>query len=169
MQDFRERTNIPLSVRPYSLVTSSQRNFYSPRSSTVYHHSDHGTQVMSCIAGYYEDRPIGAGPDVEFLLARIEHKWWEPSREEDHWLAAAEWADKLGANLINASLTYVKEEYGFVGAKGPQPLVSKPPRSLRKKVSLSSIQSAMTVVLPIPASGSCGVASGTHCRGSCRC
>lgn len=122
-----QEADVHPSLQPTFLANKviATKNFYSPRASTVYHHSRHGTQVMSCIAGYYEDRQIGAAPDVEFLLARVEHKWWEFSREEDHWLAAAEWADRMGASLINASLTYVRDNYGYVGATGRMPLVSK--------------------------------------------
>jgi len=35
----------------------------------------------------------------------------EPFSEEVHWLAAAEWADKNGADIINSSLGYTKERY----------------------------------------------------------
>lgn len=88
------------------------RDFYGGDSS-VYHHAWHGTEVMSCIAGYYEDRQLGAAPDAEFLLARVEHKWWEPQREEDHWMAAAEWAEKEGADLIHSSLGFLKRGYAY--------------------------------------------------------
>jgi serine protease AprX len=95
------------------------------RDSNVYHHDRHGTEVMSCIAGQYEGRNIGAAPQAEFLLARVEHGWREPAREEDHWLAAAEWADRHGADLINSSLGYTSKRYQYSDMDGKTALVSR--------------------------------------------
>lgn len=91
----------------------------------VYHHDRHGMEVMSCIAGQYQGRNIGAAPQAEFLLARVEHGWLEPAREEDHWLAAAEWADRYGADLINSSLGYTSKRYEYSDMDGNTALVSR--------------------------------------------
>jgi hypothetical protein len=91
----------------------------------VYHHDRHGMEVMSCIAGRYGDRWIGAAPEAEFLLARVEHGWREPAREEDHWLAAVEWADRYGADLINSSLGYTNKRYEYSDMDGNTALVSR--------------------------------------------
>lgn len=93
--------------------------------SAVYHHDRHGMEVMSCIAGRYRDRWLGAAPQAEFLLARVEHGWLEPAREEDHWLAAAEWADRHGADLINSSLGYTNKRYAYADMDGSTTLVSQ--------------------------------------------
>lgn len=76
----------------------------------VYKHHMHGTAVMSCIGGQIEGTPVGAAIDAEFLLARTE-KSGEPFVEEEYWLAAAEWADKNGADIINSSLGYTFHRY----------------------------------------------------------
>lgn len=91
----------------------------------VYHHDDHGTQVLSCVGGIYEGRPMGAAKDAEFLLARTEHEAREKAIEEDHWLAAVEWADKNGADIINSSLTYTSKRYTFSDMDGKKTLVSR--------------------------------------------
>lgn len=99
------------------------RNFYKERQD-VYTHSWHGLGVLGCIAGKYDDRWIGMAPEAEFLLARTEHKLWERTIEEDHWLAAAEWADSMGADIINSSLGYSKE-YSYADMNGRSTRVSQ--------------------------------------------
>jgi len=76
----------------------------------VYTANSHGTSCLSCIAGMYEDTPVGLATGVEFILARTE-KQFEPYREEYAWLAAAEWADKNGADIISSSLGYTANRY----------------------------------------------------------
>ncbi len=78
----------------------------------VYGPGSHGRMVLSCIAGITEEGiPIGLAPEAEFLLARTERSLWEPFSEEENWLAAAEWADKHGARIINSSLGYTYHRY----------------------------------------------------------
>ncbi|MDW3647234.1 MAG: S8 family serine peptidase [Bacteroidia bacterium] len=99
----------------------------------VYHHDDHGTQVLSCIGGIYEGKQLGAAKDAEFLLARTEHKSKEKAIEEDHWLAAAEWADKHGADIINSSLTYTSKRYEYEDMDGKKTLVSRAAKTATDK------------------------------------
>lgn len=77
----------------------------------VYASNSHGTATLSCIAGRYEDIDIGMATGAEFLLARTELATWEPKSEEYYWLAAAEWADRFGANIISSSLGYGLNRY----------------------------------------------------------
>lgn len=100
------------------------RDFYDG-DDHVYHHSHHGTEVMSCISGIYRERNLGCAPGAEFLLARIEHETKEKPIEEDHWIAAAEWADKMGADIINSSITYTDKRYTFEDMTGKTAPVSR--------------------------------------------
>lgn len=76
----------------------------------VYRSSSHGTQVLSCIGGMYNNNPIGLATGAEYLLAITEVNR-EPFSEEINWLAALEWADMKGANIVNSSLGYAKHRY----------------------------------------------------------
>lgn len=78
--------------------------------SNVYYGNGHGTEVWSCIAGKTGDMQIGLATGAEFLLAKTE-KNSEKYSEELNWLAAAEWADKNGADIINSSLGYTGKRY----------------------------------------------------------
>jgi serine protease AprX len=76
----------------------------------VYSYSAHGTMVLSCIAGRINGVNLGMATGAEFLLARTEINR-EPFSEEENWLAAMEWADKNGADIINSSLGYTYHRY----------------------------------------------------------
>ena len=76
----------------------------------VFYGNGHGTEVWSCIAGKLGDIQIGLATGAEFLLAKTE-KSSEKFSEELYWLAAAEWADKNGADIINSSLGYTGKRY----------------------------------------------------------
>src|SRR5688572_10646014 len=67
----------------------------------------HGALVLGTIAGYAPGELIGPAFGATYLLAKTENTTWERHIEEDAWVAAAEWADELGADIISSSLTYL--------------------------------------------------------------
>lgn len=66
----------------------------------------HGAQVLSLLAGYDPGRFFGVAPEAEYLLAKTEEYATEFPVEEDRWVAGLEWADSLGARVVNSSLGY---------------------------------------------------------------
>jgi len=97
---------------------------FARKKEEVYSHNEHGTMVLSCIAGKSNGRNIGLAPDAQFLLARTEVNT-EPFSEEENWLAAVEWADKNGADIINSSLAYTYHRYFTYNMDGQTSLVAK--------------------------------------------
>jgi serine protease AprX len=91
----------------------------------VYGYGAHGTNVLSCIAGMFNDIPLGLATGAEFLLARTEMSIREPFSEEKNWLKAMEWADKNGADVINSSLGYTHHRYFTWDMDGKKSLVAK--------------------------------------------
>jgi serine protease AprX len=67
---------------------------------------NHGTMILSILAGYGPGNLIGPAFKASFLLAKTEYVPTETPIEEDYWIAAAEWADSLGADIISSSLGY---------------------------------------------------------------
>lgn len=65
--------------------------------------ADHGTGVLSCIAGEVNGQAMGLAPDAVFLLAKIATGWTSQRKGEENFVAAMEWSDKQGAMLINCS------------------------------------------------------------------
>ncbi|GIV38300.1 MAG: serine protease [Thermonema sp.] len=72
----------------------------------VYEDDSHGRMVLSCMAAYKPGWMIGSAPKASFALLRTEDVSGEYRIEEYNWLRAAEYADSLGADLINSSLGY---------------------------------------------------------------
>jgi len=72
----------------------------------VYDYHTHGTAVLSIIAGKIDGIIAGTAPGADFLLLRTEDTGSEFPVEEDFWVAAAEYADSAGADIISSSLGY---------------------------------------------------------------
>ena len=67
----------------------------------------HGTATWSVLAGFEEGELIGPAYGASFLLAKTEDVSGETPIEEDNWVAAMEWADSHGADVISSSLSYI--------------------------------------------------------------
>ncbi|WP_159022975.1 S8 family serine peptidase [Formosa sp. L2A11] len=78
------------------------------RNSDVYANTqdEHGTWVLSTMAGYIEDEFVGTAPDASYYLFITEDGDAENPVEESLWVEAAERADSLGVDIINTSLGY---------------------------------------------------------------
>ena len=78
------------------------------RTENVYEFSggDHGTRVLSDMAGFIEDQFVGTAPDASYYVFRTENVASETPVEEAYWVEATERADSLGVDLINTSLGY---------------------------------------------------------------
>ena len=74
----------------------------------VYTAASHGMMVLSCIAANAPGQLIGTAPEAAFWLLRSEDTHSEQLVEEDNWAAAVEFADSVGADIINSSLGYTK-------------------------------------------------------------
>ncbi len=72
----------------------------------IFNSHSHGTLVFSIIAGIQENILYGSAPDAEFALIRTEDGNSEYLIEEYNWVCGAEFADSLGADIINSSLGY---------------------------------------------------------------
>lgn len=66
----------------------------------------HGMSVLSCMGGNVPGRLIGTAPKASYWLIRSEDTGSEFLIEEDNWVAAAEFADSAGVDIINSSLGY---------------------------------------------------------------
>ncbi|MCC3152938.1 S8 family serine peptidase [Hymenobacter sp. BT770] len=83
----------------------STRNFVDGGTS-VYQRSSHGTNCLSAMAGNQTGFYIGSAPKATFHLCITEDVNSEHPIEEANWLAAAEYADSAGVDIISSSLGY---------------------------------------------------------------
>ncbi len=67
---------------------------------------DHATSVLSIMAANLADTIIGTAPYANYWLFTTENIYQETPLEMDHWVMAAEFADSVGAHVINSSLSY---------------------------------------------------------------
>ncbi|MBC7388683.1 MAG: S8 family peptidase [Opitutaceae bacterium] len=74
--------------------------------SDVFSRHVHGTNVLSCLAGYSPGKLIGTGFGSDFALIITEDVKSEKKIEEYYWLKGAEMADSLGVDIISSSLGY---------------------------------------------------------------
>ncbi|MBW6536436.1 MAG: S8 family serine peptidase [Mariniphaga sp.] len=66
----------------------------------------HGMSVLSTMGGNVTGELIGTAPKATYWLLRSEDHNTEFLIEEDNWVVAAEFADSVGADVINSSLGY---------------------------------------------------------------
>lgn len=72
----------------------------------VFDHHNHGTAVLSVLAGEMTGQIGGTAPGADYLLLITEDDETEYPVEEDFWVAGAEYADSAGADIISSSLGY---------------------------------------------------------------
>lgn len=75
--------------------------------------SAHGTTTWSLLAAQSPGNLVGVAPAAEYILAKTEDVRSETRVEEDHLVAAMEWADSLGTDIITVSLGYLSFDDGF--------------------------------------------------------
>lgn len=79
---------------------------FAHNSADVFQYDDHGTEVLSVIAGYIPDAFSGGAFEATFQLYVAEEVPTEYRVEEYNWLFAAERADSAGVDIIHSSLGY---------------------------------------------------------------
>lgn len=82
------------------------RDFVNP-GGDVYPQHYHGRMVLSCMAADVPGTMIGTAPLASYWLLRSEDAPTENVIEEYNWVSAAEFADSVGADVINSSLGYI--------------------------------------------------------------
>lgn len=72
----------------------------------VYEGGSHGTNVLSIMAAYVDSQFVGTALRANYWLLKSENESSEYAVEMDNWVAAAEFADSVGADIITSSLGY---------------------------------------------------------------
>jgi hypothetical protein len=66
----------------------------------------HGTSTMSLVGGYKEGQLVSPAFNANFMLAKTEYVPTETNVEEDNWVAAIEWMEMNGVDVVSSSLGY---------------------------------------------------------------
>lgn len=67
---------------------------------------NHGTMVLSLLAGDDPGNYMGAAPGISVILSKTEDSSVEEPFEEDRFVAGLEWSESMGADLFTSSLGY---------------------------------------------------------------
>ena len=73
---------------------------------------NHGTYIWSTSGGHVEGTIYGPAYGANFILCKTEDVRSETQVEEDNWVAALEWVDSLGADVVTSSLSYMSWDDG---------------------------------------------------------
>jgi hypothetical protein len=111
---------------------------------------DHGTMTFSNIAGWAPGHLIGAAFGASFLLAKTEDGLYEARVEEDNFIAALEWGEENGAQVVSASLGY-SDWYAYMDMDGENSPVSR--------ACDQAVTNGMVVVISNGNSGEAGLSS----------
>jgi serine protease AprX len=88
-----------------NLKILTTRNFVEG-GTDVYQGSSHGFSVLSTMATFQRDFYVGTAPEATYALIKTEKELSETPEEMFNWIAGAEFADSIGADIINSSLGY---------------------------------------------------------------
>jgi subtilisin family serine protease len=94
LENLRNRNGI---IGTYNIVGNN---------TSVYDFHDHGTAVLSVLAGDIPGFLEGSAQGADYILIRTEDTSSEFPVEEDFWASGAELADSIGADIISSSLGY---------------------------------------------------------------
>jgi len=92
----------------------------------------HGTLTLSALAGFAEGQLIGPAYGASLILAKTEIDSVEIQREEDLYVEALEWMERLGADVVSTSLGYI-DWYSYRHLDGRTAITSKAARIAARK------------------------------------
>jgi hypothetical protein len=103
-------TNVDIIPAFDSLWINNQilgvKDFVNPYSPNIFGSHYHGCMVLSTMGANLPGQMVGTAPHADYWLLRSENGSSEYLVEELNWISAAEFADSVGADVINSSLGY---------------------------------------------------------------
>ncbi len=96
----------------------------------VYESSSHGSQVLSVMGANVPGFMVGTAPNATYVCLKSEDTKGEYLIEEINWVAALEYADSLGVDIVNSSLGYTvfhdsKMNYEYEDLNGKTAIASR--------------------------------------------
>lgn len=109
---FHNADRIP-AMKDIHIVATA--DFAPRRTQNIFAEHYHGTMVLSVMGMNKEKVMVGTAPEADYALIRTEDTDTETRAEEDSWTMGAEYADSIGADLINSSLGYTHWDGDSIG------------------------------------------------------
>ncbi len=84
------------------------KDFVNPQNPGIFTAHTHGSMVLSTMGGNMHGEIVGTAPQASYYLLRTEDAATEYLIEELNWVSGAEFADSVGADVLNTSLGYTE-------------------------------------------------------------
>jgi hypothetical protein len=106
---YKEHESIDTSriVAEYDFINADTNTQNETAEEDSLQQHSHGTRVISVLGGYRPGQLVGPAYACEFLLAKTEVVHYDSLFEEDHFVAALEWGEALGADIVSSSIGYL--------------------------------------------------------------
>lgn len=89
------------------------KDFADPLNPDIFGSHSHGCSVLSFMGANQPGEMVGTAPQADYWLLRTEYGATETPIEEYNWVSGAEYADSVGADIINSSLGYTTYDAPF--------------------------------------------------------
>ena len=103
---FRYTDKIPFFDSLYLHNRIIANKDFVDQDSTVYESSTHGSKVLSVMGANLPGLLVGTSPEASYVCIKTEDVRAEYLVEECNWIAGLEYADSIGADIVNSSLGY---------------------------------------------------------------
>jgi subtilisin-like proprotein convertase family protein len=101
--DHESLTNVDV-LATWDFINDS--DYVGPREGDDTYQTIYGTAALSVLAGFSRSNLIGSAYNASVVLAKTEDLSSETPAEEDNWIAALEWAEGLGVDIVSSGLGY---------------------------------------------------------------
>lgn len=106
------------------------KDFADPMNPDIFGSHSHGCGVLSTMGANLPGQMVGTAPQADYWLLRSEDAGSEYLIEELNWVSAAEFADSVGADVINSSLSYTTfddpaQDHGYSDLDGNTTIITK--------------------------------------------
>ena len=117
-------------IAEYDFVQRDSNTSRAPGEYSI--QGNHGASTLSEIGGFFNGRLVGVAYGASFILAKTEIDSVEIQLEEDLYVEALEWMERLGADITSSSLGYC-DWYTWPNMDGKTPTTSNVARIAARK------------------------------------
>src|SRR5262245_13015199 len=85
---------------------------------------NHGTGIWSILGGFLPGQLIGPAFNASFVLAKTKDIRFTTTADEDRWVAAAQWVDSIGVDIVQSSMVVSYPAASLNGRTTPMALAT---------------------------------------------
>ena len=93
-------------VSEYDFIQKDSNTANQNNAEDAVNQDSHGTSTMSLVGGFKDSLLVSPAFNADFILGKTEDNSSEKNIEEDNWVAAIEWMELQGVDVVSSSLGY---------------------------------------------------------------